>query len=317
MRFPAVLLSMSLLLASLVPLTGCVWATQMRLHGQLNQAERAFEQGNYPLAATRYESLSNRYPDGPMREKILMRQGIAYYTVQAYHEARDTFLRYLHEYPQGHYAADANEYIAKVDVLLSPGNPAEEAALAAALQDLNALQKLRMEHPTDPAVATAIGDLYRDLGDYDEAMRYYYEAQELGATFQERDLLQSRLMLDANGAPVPMTPEQVRLRNLEDNPLVIYDVYDYKARDPGENGFNNRLQDYVVTGRIRNQSSRIIHDVELEVRFLNAHHQVLDVRMVRVGTLGPGEIRAFKAKADTYDNLYNIASHEILPRGWE
>ncbi len=306
------------LLAVLTPvlLCGCETAVKMRLHGQLVRADQAFNAGNYPLAATRYESLSDRYPPGETRQRLTINRGIAYYTISSYQAGRATFLDYLREYPIGHYAPDAREYIHKIDVLKSPSSPATQEALSGAKRDLDALRQLHVDHPNDSRVVTAIANVYYELGDYEEAVRYYHNALELDAPVEERRLAHERMMLDEEGRPIPITPAEIERIVRERRPLVIYNLYDYKARDL-DNDVLQAERFFTVTGLVRNQSSRILHDVEIEVRFLNANHRILDVRVVRIGMLGPGEIRAFRADADSYDSLYNITQYECIPRGWE
>ena len=295
---------------------GCETAVKMRLHGQLTRADRAFNEGNYPLAATRYESLSDRYPPGRTRQRLTMRRGIAYYTIASYQAARGAFLEYLREYPAGHYAQDAHDYVHKIDVLKSPGSPATQEALTGATRDLDALRQLHVEHPNDSRVVTAIANLYYELGDYEEAVRYYHKALELDAPIEERRLANERMMLDEEGRPIPVTPDEVARIHREKRPLVIFNLHDYKARDL-DNDVLQAERFFTVSGMVRNQNSRILHDVEIEVRFFNVNHRILDVRVVHVGILGPGEVRAFRADADSYDSLYNIAQYECIPRGWE
>jgi hypothetical protein len=54
--------------------------------------------------------------------------------------------------------------------------------------------------------------------------------------------------------------------------------------------------------------------VELEVRFLNAVGDILDIETISLGTLAPGGVRAFLASANRYDNLFNITNIEVIPR---
>ena len=61
-----------------------------------------------------------------------------------------------------------------------------------------------------------------------------------------------------------------------------------------------------MTGFIRNQGKTRLPNVRIEVRFLNANHQILSVDDVNLGTMSPGEVRAFHSRADSYDSLYNI-----------
>lgn len=298
---------------ALVALSGCTLFTKLQLHAGLEEADEAFAAGDYALAATRYESLSDRYPNSGQRQLLVIHQGISLYTLGGYHEARDVFLAYLKQYAHGLYVKDAQTYLTKIDALMAIDSPARREAIEAARKDLNQLQQLHLAHPHDPAVTYAIGNLYYEMGNYDEAIRYYYEALTLDAAYKEKSLIKQRVMLDANGQLRPITPDQIRLMEREDRPLVIFDTNHYTARDSDNLGGGPK-RFYNLTGLLRNQGSRLLHDVEVEVRFLNAQHAVLDVQVVPVGSMGPDEVRAFRAEASNYDDLYNITDFEITPR---
>lgn len=296
-------------------LSGCAYFGELRMRPQLNAADAAFADQEFSLAATRYESLSDRYPPGPRREQMILRQGISLYSISAYHEARDVFLNYLSENPRGLYSQDASVYLNKIDVLMSSDGLVEQAAIDAAKADLNQLQQLRMKHPHDPHVPYAIGNLYYEMGNYDEAVRYYYVAASLDATYKEKALIKERKFIDETGQWHAVTPAETKRMEREKNPLVVFETHSYTERDHNSILYNDAQKRFFqVTGLIRNQSSRLLDNVAIEVRFENAVHQILDVQNVNVGSLGPGEVRAFQAAADNYDDLYNITSYETLPR---
>jgi hypothetical protein len=45
-------------------------------------------------------------------------------------------------------------------------------------------------------------------------------------------------------------------------------------------------------------------------------HEVLDLEVIPIGTLGPMDVKSFLAVASHYDNIYNIEDYEIIPR-WD
>lgn len=293
---------------------GCGWVRELHIRPQLSRAHEAFEDGDYLLAASRYESLHDRFPEGPRKQQMLYRRGVALYSRWAYHEARNAFVDYLKDYPEGEYAADARHYLEKIEFHLGSNNPVAHEALEAAQTDLNALLALLKKHPTDGELLTRIGDAYYALGQYDDAGRYYERAVMADAVAKETLLKRQRMMVNAEGELVPVTPQELERIEREREPLVVFNTQSYVSRDTED--FNlDRTRFYNVTGMVRNQGSKLIRDVEVEVRFFNRARQMLDVDVVRVGSLAPNEIRSFRAEADKYDNLFNITDYACIPRG--
>lgn len=296
-------------------LSGCTWFTELRLHSSLKRANDAFDEKDFGLAATRYRSLSDRYPAGTdRRQQMVIREGLSYYSMRDYHSARDTFLSYMNEFPTGLYARDARTYLKKIDFVLAGQSAFDKAALEAVKSDLNQLERLRLQHPNEPSIVYAIGNLYYEMGDYTKAADNYFKATELDATYSEMHMIQERLVIDNDGKPKPVTPSEVEAKERERNPLVIFNSQHYISRDLSGQMGHEEPRFFQVTGLVRNQGSRILDGVVVDVRFLNAGHQILDVASYSIGTMGPNEVRAFVVTADTYDNLFNIVDFETTVR---
>ncbi|MCL5269822.1 MAG: FxLYD domain-containing protein [bacterium] len=309
----AQLLSILILaMAALGFISGCASMRELTLRSELARANEAFEHEEFALAASRYESLSDRYPDSLMRERLMFNQGMSLYKISSFNAARDAFVKYVNEYPSGRYVADARDYLRKIDVYMSMASPAQAEAIEQAKADLVKLNQLKIEHPNDPKVFTALGNLYWEMGDYNEAVRNYYEATSLDAAYKEKELIKGRMMITAKGEAVPITPEQLKKAEADANPVVVFNLHEYKSRDTEEFlGGNKRY--FNVTGMARNQGSKPLANVEIEVVFNNSQHQVQDSKVVRVGAMAPGDVRAFRAEASSYDNLYNITSYNCIP----
>lgn len=301
------------LLALLLLLGGCSSFTQLSLQPQIRRADEAFNQGNYALAATLYESLSDRYPALPESEELKLRQGIALYTLGSYHDARNAFAAYQKAFPEGEHKPEVEIYLDKIEALLSPDNPKLKAAVESSKKDLDGLQQLHVKHPYDPAIDYAIGNLYYEMGNYEEAMRYYFDALTIDAAYKEKDLVRQRMVIDEQGTPRPLTPEESARIERENQPLVVFNTNQYNARE-NESYANGQSRFFVVTGLIRNQGSRFLPGATVEVRFLDAAHRLVDAATVEVGPMGPGEVRPFIAEAHSYENIYNITGFECTAR---
>jgi hypothetical protein len=50
--------------------------------------------------------------------------------------------------------------------------------------------------------------------------------------------------------------------------------------------------------------------VTIEARFYNTFRELLDTRRYDVGTMGPGEVRAFVVSGKFADNIHNVFDYE-------
>lgn len=305
-------------------LLGCTSADRIRpAHASLQQPatlrERyeevvsAYEEGDYPRALVTIENVLDRMGASPEREELVFIRADSYFQLRNFHDAAPAFDRYLEEYPEGRYRAIVTQAQIRLPAEQSEPQSAAAERLEAARRDLDQLLALEREYPRDPQIKYLIGNLHYQTGDYRRAGRAYFAAQSLEAAYKEKDLIRERLYIDAAGQPQAMAPADLARLAREREPLVVFDVYPYRER--GDDSLNARLVYANVSGKVRNQGERTLHDVALEVRFQNAAGDVLDVEIVPIGTLPPGGVRAFLASAHHYDNLFNITRVEVIPNG--
>lgn len=274
----------------------------------------AFERGEYEKTATELEPIIDAYPVGDERRaELLYLQGVSYFYQKNFHDAEIALAEYLDRYPEGKYADRAFQDLTQARAAGAAPDPIAEERLQEAKDSIERLLEAEREHPTDPKIKYYLGNALYDLGQYREAGRYYFEAQALEAAYQEKDLIRQRLLIDDEGKPVAATPEMLRAIERDEHPIVVFDVVNYFQRS-GQELDTARRSFFNVTGKVRNQGVRPIKGVELEIRFENALNQVLDVQIVRLGAMEPGDVRAFLAQASRYDNILNIEDYEILAR---
>lgn len=278
-----------------------------------HDAVDAYDRGDYAGAIVTVESVIDRFEPSSEREELQFIRADSYHQSRNFHDAKIAYEEYLEAYPSGRYQAIVRQGLMRIPAERAEIQTAAAERLEAARRDLNELLALEREFPGDPEIKYLIGNRYYQTEEYEKAGKYYFEAQSLEAAFKEKDLIQQRLYIDENGEPQAMTPAALRELTRERDPLVVFDVYPY--RDRGTDSLNSRLVYANVSGKVRNQAQRALHDVVLEVRFLNATGDVLDVEVIPIGTLPPGGVRAFLASARQYDNLFNITDVEVLPRG--
>lgn len=278
-----------------------------------HEAVEAYEAGNYAGALIAVESVLDRFEPSPEREELLFIRADSYHQSHNFHDAKIAYEAYLEAYPSGRYQAIVRQSLMRLPAERAQIETAAAERIEAAQRDIDQLLSLEEEFPRDPQIKYLIGNRYYQTQDYDKAGDYYFQAQSIEAAYKEKDLIQQRLYIDETGEPRAMTPGKLRELSREQDPLIVFDVYPYRER--GTDSFNARLIYANVSGKVRNQAQRTLHDVVLEVRFQNANGDVLDVEIIPIGTLPPGGVRAFLASARHYDNLFNITDVEVIPRG--
>jgi tetratricopeptide (TPR) repeat protein len=276
------------------------------------EAVTAYEGGDYARALVAIENALDRLEPSREREELLFIRADAHHQLRNYHDAELSYEHYLREYPDGEYRATVTQGRLRLPAERAEPQAAAAERLEAARRDLEALRALERDFPRDPQVKYLIGNLYYQTENYDEAGRYYFEAQSLEAAYKEKDLIRQRLYIDEDGEPRVMTPSALGELERTLRPLTVFDVYPYRERS--HDSFEPRLVYANVSGKVRNQGSETLHDVVLEVRFLNALGDVLDIDVIPLGTLPPGSVRAFLASASHYDNIFNITNVEVIPR---
>ncbi|MBI1785782.1 tetratricopeptide repeat protein [Candidatus Sumerlaeota bacterium] len=309
------------LLFLMVGLTSCASGAKLKAkfagaetRPEYRKAMDSYDAGDYALAAAQFESVMDRLPsETPERAEAIFFQGRAYYYLKEFARARESFRRYRDEYPAGKHQSEAAQDLLKIAAETATPNLVAEDKLKEARSDLNTLAALEKDHPNDPKIKYYLGNAHYELGDYQKAGQYYFTAQAIESAYKQKELIRDRLFINARGEPEALTPETLRALELERNPLAAFDQMTYYQRND-ENPFSAKQIYYAVTGKIRNQGSKPVKNAKIEARFLNAVNEVLDTQTIQIGSLAPGEIRPFLARAANYDALLNIAHVEIFPR---
>lgn len=304
------------LLISASFLGGCAQFERLILRDDYARAVALFDQGQYGDAIASIESLLDRYPvDSPERGELMYLKGEAQFQLKDYQSAQTAIQSYVEEFPNGSRQSEAAKSLVKIAEAKSSQTPINEDRLRQALNDIETLYKLEMEHPSDPRIKYYLGNAYYGVGNYKKAGRYYFEAQAIEAAYKQKDLIQQRLFINAKGEPEALTPETIKKIEKDNDPVVVFDILSYYQRN--ENDLFNSLSRptaYNITGKVRNQGSEPLRNVSIEVRFVNAVNKVVDIENVKIGELDPGEVRPFLAQAERYDTILNIARVETFPR---
>ena len=291
---------------------GCAQYSRSILSPSVKSAQSDFNNQNYESAIAKYQRLSLHYPDEKKRQYFHMQKGRAFYLLRSYHDAEDTFREYLKIYPEGLYVDEAETYLVKIRSLRAEKERSYKLQREQIEGDVRLLRKILEQDPYNAQVHYQLASKLWDLEEYNEAAKHYLKAGDIDAALKETELIQNRLMIDANGNAVPITPERQKEMEQEKNPLVVFDVHSYEQRMKPE-FFGAGKAFRVVAGKVRNQSSRVLRDASVSVNFYNIRHEILDTQSYNIGSMGPREVRAFLVNGQNFDNIYNIDHFECLP----
>ncbi|HUT23379.1 MAG TPA: FxLYD domain-containing protein [Sumerlaeia bacterium] len=284
---------------------------RLSLSGTLAQADKRFAEKQYRVAAALYRQALEDYPEGEKRERIYVQIGRCFYNdqVQSLHDAQAAYSGYLERYPQGVFRQEVTDELTRIRMVRANREEEVRRKYDQAEGDVEKIQAALNEQPYDAELHLRMGHALWELERYDEALQHYLKSQEINAALKEYDLLKKRMMVDEDGKIVPLTPDAARQIEREQKPLIIFGVNEYKSRI-GRGVLGAREVYYNVQGMVRNQSSRLLRNVAIEVVFLNPAREQLDVQRSYVGDLPPGAVRAFGVQARRYDDIYNIAGYE-------
>jgi len=299
----------------------CVWFDDYRI------GSRNFKQQDYPYAVIRYERFLERAPKPATgqtgffarrmtdrREVAMINLGQSYLKMDDYYDAERIFARYGAEFPKGHFTEAARQGSAKVREHYAERQKRLLADVAAAQKDAERIQADLAKKPRDPDLLVTLGNAFWKMGQYKSAGETYLKAIEINPKLRENRLLQERLIFDVNGNLVPVVNPQQRIAlENEREPLVVEDVHDYTSRGT-EDFVSSRRIYYMVTGTVRNRSTRPILGARVEVTFYSALDKILEVGTASIGTLYPQESRPFVVKAGLdAEAMGNITRYRCQP----
>lgn len=302
-------LSVPALMAIVLMGVSCRWVENY------HAANWDFKHQDYPYSIVRYQKFLEEYhKPTEKREIALINLGRSYMEMQANRDAERTLRQYESEFPKGRFLDAARQSLAKMRRTTDDRQKQLASGIAAAQKESEQIQVELAKRPNDTDLLVALGNAHWKMGQYKSAGEAYLKAIEIAPKLRENPLLLERLIFDLNGNLIPVTnPEQrVALEN-EREPLAIEDLHDYTSRGV-DDFFSSRQRFYMVTGTVRNRSTRPILGVRVEVTFFNALEQILEVGTAEIGTLYPRDSRPFVVRsALDAEAMGNIARYRSRP----
>jgi len=267
-----------------------------------------FRQGDYSYAIVRYKRFLEKYRKPTRkREVALINLGRSYMAMKDYFDAQMTFETYIKEFPEGDFVNVARQNLDQIRRVADTRRQQLAKQFEQAKARASRLEAELAKKPNDPDLLVALGNAYWEMGRYNSAGKAYLKAIEIKPELKSNPLMLERLIFDINGNLIPIKSPEDRIKlEREREPLVIENLHDYKSR--GFNDFySGRRRIYIVTGTVRNRSTRPILGVEVEITFFDAIGQILDVETARIGTLYPQQSRPFVVRAgvdaETMNNI--------------
>lgn len=294
--------------------TGCVGSYHRLVtldNGEMSSAYRDLKARRYSLALVKYLLILQQEPSGPEAEESKFRLGECYFHMRSYLEAGAQFQRYLSDCPEGVFAADARQYLGKLQEIEQRERERERLRKEEIRKRLGHWREASRKEPTSAEAAAQVGHAFWDLEQYEEATQEYLRAINLEPDRRYGKLISQRLSFDEDGTVTVLTPEELARLERERNPIVVFNRHAY--RGGGRDLFSSAPRWFIVTGQLVNRSSHTVRDVGVLVTILDFAGHVLDSADHRVGTVKPGQIRAFSVRFTKFENIYNIDRYECKP----
>jgi len=125
-------------------------------------------------------------------------------------------------------------------------------------------------------------------------------------------IVRQRMERDASGNFTVLSPAVLEQHYREMEPLKIYNVSSFRSGRFESWPATASERYYNVTGQAVNQSGQPLSDVSIVVTIYGLGQMVYDTQTVPIGSMRPGEVRAFNAQFSRFDNIYNISRHECV-----
>jgi tetratricopeptide (TPR) repeat protein len=308
MRLP-IYLKASLLGVVALILVACAHLSNPTLQTDLRSADQSLQDKQYGVAVTKYLALLGGLDPGPTHAAVLFRLAVCYYSLNSYYDARQSFESYLKLYPEGNDADRSSRYLEKIRLEYNTKEEQYQAEIQKETKRISELKALAEKNFQDARYHFELGNAYWDLAQYQEAVKEYFRAIELDRSYGQNALIKSRLIFDLEGNIVPFAPrERIELER-EKNPILIYNTFASRARD----WYRSQQNIYIVTGQVKNQSTKPVLNLCVEVTLFNTYGNILDVKTTYLGNIFPQEIRSFRVDFSTISNIADIDYFECKP----
>ena len=270
---------------------GCTHTVER--HDSVWEARRLLESGRNEEAMLLLQGVvvSGREAEKVQEATYLL--GLAYYRMGAHAKAGELLQEYLENYNGGAYKDGAVEILRAINEKAAVDQQRKAAAAEAFSLRLQAAETAVKSNPNSANARTELGDVYYSAGRYEEAIQAYGAAERLGF-----DTAADPGVADRLGDARFQVAREGTERALAG--LVVSDVSHDVRHEPRGGGYRNYV---VVTGKVTNSTAEAFRSVTVNVSVYSTLLQLVDARDAGVGTLRPGQIKAFSVRIEDIGNV--------------
>ena len=265
---------------------GCTQTVQRR--DALWEARQLLETGRADEAMVRLQGIVLAGEGGAKLAEAQYLLGVAYHRMGAYAKAVEVLQGYVEAYPDGAFAGDAVALLRLISEQAAQDGEKRRAATEAFKARLAEAEAAVRSNPDDAQARAELGDVYYSAGRYEEALAAYARAQALGLDI---DASPDRVRRQAD-AQFQLAKGATE-RSLAG--LVVSDVAHSVRRVSRDGALRNYV---IVTGKVTNSRAETYNGVGVNVAVYSTQSELLDVREAGMGTLYPGQSRAFSVRID-------------------
>lgn len=273
---------------------------------ELEEARKFIETGEVSGSIPILLQMIGKYPETPAAVEARFLLGRAYYELKGHRDAIDLFKDYVRLAPEGPNADEARAY---VEQLTQEYN--EKYMTPEALDER--IRQLSEQLGADPHsldIQWQLAEMLWRRGNYSRAAEIYMEIIADHPEYAQDQTVRTRVEMLPNGEYIVMTPAELQRREVEMQPLQVFNVAGFPA---GRDLFTRTRTYYVVTGQVVNRSDSVLYGVEILVTIYAFGNVVYDTQVVTIGRLNPGETRAFSVRLTNFEYIENINRFECVP----
>jgi tetratricopeptide (TPR) repeat protein len=303
------------ILLSLSVLTGCATTSQsiqkssssallqQQAQDELNSAWKKYNNRQYHEAIPNLLHLLSRYLDTPASIESRYLLALCYYQVEGYKDSIDLFNDYLKLAPQGKYAAESRQHIAKISIAYEAQFPSDTRTKS----EITRLENELASTPQSVTLKIKLADQYWQLGSYAQAGDLYVNVVQADPAFRRNQTFNERIDLHDDGTFTLITPKEQTKRSIEKDPLVIINTNSFRS---GRDILTATRKFYVVSGQVVNRSNETKYGAEVVTTIFGFGNVVWDTNSYNIAQIRPGETRAFSFRFQNFRNINDINNYE-------
>jgi len=277
---------------------------------EIAAAKRYMDEGRYSQVLPRLINVASRYPDNPEAAAAHYYMGVAYARIGGYQDAQRSLQTYLNTAPEGPFAEAARAELRAIEESLDTAFVSQEdldrmAREAAAKLEANG---------GDTAQQLLVADLLWKQGKYAEAGALYEALARRQPQVLDDVTVRERIERSPDGTYVLLTPEELLRRAADAEPLLIYGAQSYQSAETRGDLRHYENDRYHVSGNVVNQSQREVREAEVLVTIYGFGSRIFDTQSFPLGTMRPGDHRAFSVRFENFDNVDNVQRFECQTR---